>query len=78
LQCRNEVTCNPGIICIVCYQALPHSSEHGTSSMGRHLLANRTHCRVKQINRVWSFWSDKYNHWWTHLGHIAETRQSRN
>jgi hypothetical protein len=28
-----------GIICIVCHQVLRHPSEHGTSSMGKHLLA---------------------------------------
>jgi len=39
LQCRFEETGSPGIICIVCYQALCHPSEHGTSTMGRHLLA---------------------------------------
>ena len=39
LDCRIEETGSPGIICIVCHQVLLHSSEHGTSSMGIHLLA---------------------------------------
>jgi hypothetical protein len=34
-----EQTGIPGIICIVCHQVLYHPSEHGTSSMGNHLLA---------------------------------------
>jgi len=39
LHCGIEDTGSPGIICIVCHQVLRHSSEHGTSSMGKHLLA---------------------------------------
>jgi len=39
LHCRIEETGSPGIICIVCHQVLCHPSEHGTSSMGKHLLA---------------------------------------
>ena len=38
LECGIEETGSPGIICIVCYQVLCHPSEHGTSSMGKHLL----------------------------------------
>jgi len=34
-----EETGSPGIICIVCHQVLRHPSEHGTSAMGKHLLA---------------------------------------
>jgi len=39
LHCGIEETSNPGIICIVCHQVLWHPSEHGTSSIGKHLLA---------------------------------------
>jgi len=39
LHCRIHETGSPGIICIVCHQVLRHPSEHGTSSMGKHLLA---------------------------------------
>jgi len=39
LHCGIEETGSPGIICIVCHQVLRHPSEHGTSSMGKHLLA---------------------------------------
>jgi len=39
LHCQIEETGSPGIICIVCHQVLYHLSEHGTSSMGKHLLA---------------------------------------
>jgi len=38
-HCGHEETGSPGIICIVCHQVLRHLSEHGTSSMGKHLLA---------------------------------------
>ena len=39
LHCGIEKTGSPGIICIICHQVLRHPSEHGTSSMGKHLLA---------------------------------------
>jgi len=39
LHCGIEETGSPGIRCIVCHQVLRHPSEHGTSSMGKHLLA---------------------------------------
>ena len=39
-HCGSEETGSPGIICIGCHQVLRHPSEHGTRSMGKHLLAN--------------------------------------
>jgi hypothetical protein len=39
LHCGMGVNGSPGIICMVCYQVLRHPSEHGTSSMGKYLLA---------------------------------------
>ena len=39
LHCGIKETASHGIICIVCLQVLCHPSEHGTSSMGKHLLA---------------------------------------
>jgi len=39
LHCGIDETGSPGIICIVCHPVLHHPSEHGTSSMGKHLLA---------------------------------------
>jgi hypothetical protein len=39
LHCGMEATGSPGIVCIVCHHVLCHPSEHGTSSMGKHLLA---------------------------------------
>jgi len=39
LHCGIEETGSPGIICIVCHQVFRHPAEHGTSSMGKHLLA---------------------------------------
>jgi len=38
-HCGIDETGSPGIICSVCHQVLRHPSEHGTSSMGKHLLA---------------------------------------
>jgi len=39
LHCRIEETGSPGIIGIICHQVLHHPSEHGTSSMGKHMQA---------------------------------------
>jgi len=39
LHCEIPETGSPSIICIVCHQVLQHPSEHGTSTMGKHLLA---------------------------------------
>jgi hypothetical protein len=39
LHCRIEETGSPSIICIVRHQVLHHPSDHGTSTMGSHLLA---------------------------------------
>jgi len=39
LHCEIEETGHPDIRCIVCHQVLHHPSEHGTSSVGKHLLA---------------------------------------
>jgi len=39
LHCGIEEAGSPGIICIICYDVLRHPSDHGTSSMGKHLLA---------------------------------------
>jgi len=37
LHCGIEETGRRSIICIICHQVLRHPSEHGTSSMGKHL-----------------------------------------
>jgi hypothetical protein len=39
MHCGIEETGSPGIMCIVCHHVLYHPSEHGTSSIGKHLLA---------------------------------------
>jgi len=49
LQCGIEVTGSPGIICIVCHQVLRHPSEHGTSSMCKHLL---TKAHIAKLNEL--------------------------
>jgi len=48
LYCRIEKTGSPGIICIVCHQVRCHPSEHGTSSMGKHLLAK---AHIAKLNK---------------------------
>jgi len=49
LHCGIEETGSPGIICIVCHQVLRHPSEHGTSSMGKHLL---TKAHIAELNEL--------------------------
>jgi hypothetical protein len=49
LHCGIEETGCPGIICIVCHQVLCHPSQHGTSSMGIHLLAK---AHIPKLNEL--------------------------
>jgi len=49
LHCGIEETGSPGIRCIVCHQVLRHPSEHGTSSMGKHLLAK---AHIAELNEL--------------------------
>jgi len=49
LHCGIEETGSPGIICIVSHQVLRHPSEHGTSSMGKHLLAK---AHIDKLNEI--------------------------
>jgi len=49
LHCAIEESGSPGSICIVCHQVLRHLSEHGTSSMGKHLLANAHIAKLNEI-----------------------------
>jgi len=49
LYCGIEETGSPGIIYIVCHQVLRHPSEHGTSSMGKHLLAI---AHIAKLNKI--------------------------
>jgi len=49
LHCGIEEAGNPGIICIVCHWVLHHSSEPGTSSMGKHLLAK---VHIAKLNKL--------------------------
>jgi hypothetical protein len=39
LHCGNEETSSSGMRFLICHPVLRHSSEHGTSSMGKHLVA---------------------------------------
>jgi len=49
LHCGIEETCSPGIIWFVCHQVLRHPSEHGTSSMGKHLLAKSHIAKLNEL-----------------------------
>jgi hypothetical protein len=49
LHCTIEETGSPGIISIVCHQVLHYLSEHGTSSMEKHLLAK---AHITKLNEL--------------------------
>jgi len=49
LHCGIEDSGSPGIICIVSHQVLRHPSEHGTSSMGNHLLAKADIAKLNEL-----------------------------
>jgi len=49
LHCGIEETGSPGIICIVCHPVPRHPSEHGTSSMGKHLLAKAHIAKLNEL-----------------------------
>jgi len=49
LHCGMVETSSPGIMFVVCHQVLRHPSEHGTSSMGQHLLAK---ARIAKLNEL--------------------------
>jgi len=49
LHCGIEKTGSPGIICIVRHQVLRHPSEHGTNSMGKHLLAKAHIAKLNEL-----------------------------
>jgi len=49
LHCGIEETGNPGIICIMCHQVLRHPSEHGTSWLGKHVLAK---AHIAKLNKL--------------------------
>jgi len=49
LHCGIEETGSPGIICIICHQVFRHPSEHGTSSMGKPLLAKAHIAKLNEL-----------------------------
>jgi hypothetical protein len=49
LHCGMEENSSPGIICIVCHQVHCHPSDHGTSWMGKHLLAK---AHITKLNEL--------------------------
>jgi len=48
-HCGIEEIGSPGFICIVCHQVLRHPSEHGTSSMGKHLLGKEHIAKLNEL-----------------------------
>jgi len=78
LYCGIDGTGSPGIICIVCHQVLRHPSEHGTSSMGKYLLAKvhiakLNELTVSEVTELTSSMVDE-----TGFGHTQAGRKSRN
>jgi hypothetical protein len=51
LRCGIEETNSPGIICMVSHQVLRHPSEHGTSSMGKHLMAKAHIAKLNELTK---------------------------
>jgi len=49
LHCGMEENSGRGSICIVCHQVLRHPSEHGTSSMRKHLLAKAHIAKLNEL-----------------------------
>jgi hypothetical protein len=49
MHCGIEETGSPGIICIICHQVLRHPSEHGTSSIGKHLHAKAHIAKLNEL-----------------------------
>jgi len=49
LHCGIEETGSPDIICICCHQVFYHPSDHGTSSMGKHLLAKEYIAKLNEL-----------------------------
>ena len=49
LHCGIKEIGSPGIKCIVCHQVLRHPSEHGASSMGKHLP---TEAHIANLNEL--------------------------
>jgi len=49
---RIEATGSPGIIFMVHHQVLHHPSEHGTSSMGKHLLAKAHIAKLIELTQT--------------------------
>jgi len=52
LHCGFEETSSPGIICFVCHQVLCHASEHGISSMGKHLPAKVHIAKLNELTEL--------------------------
>jgi len=47
-----EETGSPGIICIICHQALRHPSEHGTSKMRNYSLAKAHISKLNELTEL--------------------------
>jgi len=49
LHCGIEEAGSPGIVCIVCHRVLRNPSEHGTSSMGKHLRVKAHNAKLDEL-----------------------------
>jgi len=49
LHCRIQETGSPGFICVVCHHVLRNPSDHGTSSIWKHLLAK---AQMPKLNKL--------------------------
>jgi hypothetical protein len=49
LHCGIEETGSPGIICIICRQVFRNQSEHGTSSIGKYLVAKGHIAKLNEL-----------------------------
>jgi hypothetical protein len=52
LDCGWEESGSPGNKCIVCHQVLRHPSQHGSSSMGKHLLAKSHITKLNELTET--------------------------
>jgi hypothetical protein len=52
LHCGIGENGSPGIICIGCHQVLRHPPEHGTSSIGKHLLAKAYIAKLNKLTEL--------------------------
>jgi len=73
-----EETGCPGSKCIICHQVLRHPSEHGTCSLGKHMLAKAHIAKLNELTESEVMEFVLFNGWWNTFGHTEQARMSRN